>query len=106
MSASLYEIIELPNGDVVLRRADDDGEPLVSIHFSSESIYYLKDNKFEIAKAMIEAGLAEAGDLSVNSGESGTYGFGEEDDGFGYSHDGGEDDEVSFELEESVRVLH
>jgi len=96
MTASLYEIIELPNGDVVLRRVDEDGEPLLSIRFSPESQHYLKEGKFEIAKAMIEAGLEVAGDLMAMD----------------QAHDVSEDDlgedtdVVTFELEGSPRVLH
>lgn len=55
---SLYEIIELDNGDVALQRAEEQsGEPLVSIRFSEESSFFLDDAKLEVAKAMIEAGL-------------------------------------------------
>ena len=65
--ASLYEIIELPNGEIALQRADDagekQGEPLVSIRFSEESLYFLNDAKFDVAKAMIEAGLEVASDI-------------------------------------------
>jgi len=60
---TLFEIIELPNGDIALRRADESGEPLVSIRFSKESLYFLNDSKIDIAKAMIEAGLEAAGDV-------------------------------------------
>ncbi|MFT5083964.1 MAG: hypothetical protein ACI9Y1_002016 [Lentisphaeria bacterium] len=60
---TLYEIIELPNGDVTLQRADDSGEPLVSIRFSEESIYFLNQSKIEVAKAMIEAGLEAASEM-------------------------------------------
>ncbi|PCK10132.1 MAG: hypothetical protein COA42_00630 [Alteromonadaceae bacterium] len=61
--STLYEIIELPNGDIALQRADDKGEPLVSIRFSQESLYFLSESKVEVAKAMIEAGLEAAGDM-------------------------------------------
>ncbi|BFM20442.1 hypothetical protein [Gilvimarinus japonicus] len=64
MSASLYEIVELTNGDVVLQRADENGEPLVSIRFSAESLSFMRDGKFDVAKAMIEAGMEVAGDLA------------------------------------------
>lgn len=64
MSASLYEIVELANGDVVLQRADEEGEPLLCIRFSSESLSFMRDGKFDIAKAMIEAGMEAAGDLA------------------------------------------
>ena len=61
--SSVYEIVELPDGDVVLRRVDDeDAEPLVKIHFSDESLDYLGESKFAIARAMIEAGMDAAND--------------------------------------------
>lgn len=61
--SSIYEIVELPDGDVVLRRVDDeDAEPLVKIHFSAESLDYLGESKFAIARAMIEAGMDAATD--------------------------------------------
>lgn len=62
---SFYEIVELTNGDVALRRADDDGhEPLVVIRFSEESLAFMGEAKFNIAKVMIEAGMDAAGDLA------------------------------------------
>ena len=60
MSASLLEIVDLGDGEVVLQRADDDSEPLVSIRFSDESRIYLMDNGLEGAKAMIQAGIQAA----------------------------------------------
>ena len=65
--SSLYEIIELPNGDIALPRADDGsdkGEPLVSISFSEESIHFLGDSRIDVARAMIEAGLDTVSELS------------------------------------------
>lgn len=67
---TLFEIIELPNGDVALRRADESGEPLVSIRFSKESLYFLDNSKIDVAKAMIEAGLEAASELQDNAEES------------------------------------
>ncbi len=65
MSSFLYEILELPNGDVVLQRVDDPaGEPLVSIRFSAESLAYLGEARFDVAKAMIEAGMDAAQELA------------------------------------------
>ena len=61
--STLYEIIELPNGDIALQRADEEGEPLVSIRFSKESMYFLNEAKIDVAKAMIEAGLEAAGEI-------------------------------------------
>lgn len=68
MSSSLYEIIELADGGVGLRRAgEDDGEPLVSIKFSKEAEDFLQDARFDVVKAMIEAGLETVGDLADQS---------------------------------------
>ncbi len=70
--STLFEIVEMPNGDVALRRADETGEPLVSISFSEESLYFLNESKIDIAKAMIEAGLEAAGEIQeVQEDESG-----------------------------------
>jgi hypothetical protein len=69
--SSFYEIVELTNGDVALQRADDDSqEPLVVIHFSEESLAFLGDAKFTVAKAMIEAGMDAAGDIADQQAES------------------------------------
>lgn len=65
--SALYEIVELPNGEIALQRTDGaaegENEPLVSIRFSEESLYFLNEAKFDVAKAMIEAGLEVAGDI-------------------------------------------
>jgi len=60
VSASLLEIVDLGDGEVVLRRADDDSEPLVSIQFSEEARMFVLDNGLEVAKVMIQAGLQAA----------------------------------------------
>ncbi|ACE83290.1 conserved hypothetical protein [Cellvibrio japonicus Ueda107] len=68
---SLYEIVELTNGDVALQRADDEGhEPLVVIRFSEESLAFLGEAKFNVAKAMIEAGMDAAGELADEQAEA------------------------------------
>ncbi len=73
MSASLLEIVDLGDGEIVLQRADDDSEPLVTIHFSEESRVYMLDNSLEVAKAMIQAGIqaaaemAEQGEMEIES---------------------------------------
>ncbi|AOS97793.1 hypothetical protein AUP74_02391 [Microbulbifer aggregans] len=57
MSSETFEIIELANGDVALRRAGERDDPLVRIHFSEESVQFLREHKIAIAKAMLEAGI-------------------------------------------------
>ncbi len=69
--SSFYEIIELLNGDVALARADDEkNEPLVTIRFSEESMAFLGEDKFAVAKAMIEAGMEAAGDIADQQAEA------------------------------------
>ncbi len=66
MSSSFYEILELSSGEIVLKRSSDDGssEPLVTLKFSAESIAFLGAGRFEVAKAMIEAGMEAASELA------------------------------------------
>jgi hypothetical protein len=65
MSSSFYEVIELPTGEIILKRSDDDSHaPLVTLKFSEESIAFLGAGRFEVAKAMIEAGMEAASELA------------------------------------------
>ncbi|GAB5449971.1 MAG: hypothetical protein Hals2KO_02990 [Halioglobus sp.] len=54
------EIVDLGDGEIVLRRAETDAEPLVTIHFSDEARAYLMDGGLDVAKAMIQAGIESA----------------------------------------------
>ena len=64
MSTSLLEIVDLGDGEIVLKRAEDEGEALVSIRFSEESRMYIADQGMEVAKAMIQAGIQAAAQLA------------------------------------------
>lgn len=68
MSSSLLEIVDLGDGEVVLQRADDDSEPLVSIQFSEEASAYLMDNNLDVAKVMIQAGIQAAAKIAEMTG--------------------------------------
>lgn len=57
VSSSFLEIVQLPSGEIVLQRTDQDGEPLINIRFSDESTAYIGDAKMDIAKVMIQAGI-------------------------------------------------
>ena len=70
MSASLLEIIDRGDGEIVLQRADD-SEPLVTIRFSDESRVYLMDNGLEVARAMIQAGIQAAAIIAEQIAEHG-----------------------------------
>ena len=63
----LFEIIELPDGEIVLQRVDNQGDPLLNIRFSDASGSFLADAKFEVAKAMIHAGLQAFAELAQNT---------------------------------------
>ena len=64
MSSSVLEIVELPDGDIVLRRADDDSEPLLNIRFSDEADTNMPEIRLEVAKAMIQAGIQAYAELT------------------------------------------
>ena len=55
MSFAVLEITRLPNGDIVLRDAEDGREPLVRIRFSREVQDMLGEDLLSVAEAMIEA---------------------------------------------------
>lgn len=63
--ARFFEIVELSNGDIALRRADEqDGDALVSIHFSDDAKASLQAHHMDIARVMLEAGVRKVGELS------------------------------------------
>ncbi len=60
MKESYLEIVELDNGDIVLRPASEDGEetePLAILQIPEDTRFYLKDRYFELAKCMFHAGI-------------------------------------------------
>ena len=60
MKESYLEIVELDNGDIVLRPASEDGEetmPLATLQISDDARSSLKDRYFELAKCMFHAGI-------------------------------------------------
>ena len=62
-----WEIIELANGEVALRRADSNDDPLLVIRFSDEANDRLKEQRLDVARAMISAGVQVA--TEIESGE-------------------------------------
>lgn len=69
MSNALYEIVMLPNGDVVLQRTDEQEAPLVTISFSKDAKAMLNEHRITVAKAMIDAGIDAVDDLSRSTPE-------------------------------------
>jgi hypothetical protein len=78
--SSFLEIVELVNGDIVLQRADGEGDALMTIHFSDESKNYLPEGRLEVARAMIHAGIETASQLEIVRSESGEKNEGRESD--------------------------
>ena len=64
MSSSVLEIVELPDGEIVLKKADSEEEPLLNIRFSDESLATMPQIRLEVAKAMIQAGIQAFAELS------------------------------------------
>ncbi|ROU01742.1 hypothetical protein EB809_02380 [Marinobacter sp. R17] len=64
MSTSILEIVELPDGDFALRRADDETTPLVRISFSQEARDMMEDRDLSVAKAMMTAGIEAVGNIA------------------------------------------
>lgn len=63
MSNHALEIVQLENGDVVLRRSDEDQQVLLRLEFSEEIDKHLAGIKLEVAKAMIQGGAGAYADL-------------------------------------------
>lgn len=57
---SYLELVELPNGDIVLQRSEGDDKPIVTIRFSNEARDHISGSHLELAKVMIQAGLEAA----------------------------------------------
>lgn len=68
--SSVLEIVELLDGEVVLRSVDGEDEPMVSIRFSEEANAYMPYIKLEVAKAMIQAGIQAFAELTEQADEA------------------------------------
>lgn len=51
---AVLEIVELDDGEIILRPAESAGEPLLRIRFSEEAAGLLRDSRFEVAREMID----------------------------------------------------
>lgn len=63
MPTSFLEIVELPDGRIILRRADDE-EALVTLDFSADARTFMQGHHVEVAKAMLNVGVQMAGRLA------------------------------------------
>ncbi|MBV1869565.1 MAG: hypothetical protein KUG76_01555 [Gammaproteobacteria bacterium] len=60
MSDSFFEVVQLANGDIALKRTGESSEPMVTIHFSEDVKTYLGNSLDEVGRAMIGAGVDSA----------------------------------------------
>lgn len=51
---AILEIVELDDGEIILRPAESQGEPLLRIRFSEEAASLLRQSRFEVAREMID----------------------------------------------------
>ena len=65
--SSLLEIVELMSGEIVLQRADGEGEPLLELRFSEEAAQMLGEAQIEVARAMIHAGIEVVAESQTGS---------------------------------------
>lgn len=63
------EIVQLTSGEIVVRRAGQDEEPLLKLGFSEESQNYLAGATMEVARAMIKAGIEAVFELGLVDSE-------------------------------------
>ena len=63
MPTAFLEIVELPDGRIALRRADDE-EALVVLDFSEDAKAFLHGQHVEVAKAMLNVGVQMAGRMA------------------------------------------
>lgn len=62
MSKEFLEIVELPDGRIILRRSEEES-PMVTLTFSKEAREFLKERYIDVAKSMFHAGLVTAGQI-------------------------------------------
>ena len=63
MPTSFLEIVELPDGSIVLRRAEDEAV-LATLDFSDDAKSFLQGQHVEIAKAMFTVGVQMVGQMA------------------------------------------
>jgi len=63
MSEPVIELVQLENGDIVLRNSDNPDQPLVTISISDKVADLQPQDKMDIANAMVEAGIERYQDI-------------------------------------------
>jgi len=69
MADMFLEIVELDDGDIALRRADSEDEPIMRISFSEHTLSQLQDQHIDVAKVMLTAGIHMISDINQKASE-------------------------------------
>jgi len=70
MPDPVLEIVKLENGDIVLRRSDDNDRHLVTINFADQVQDMPQEVQLLIAQSMIQAGISTFRELQLNQQRS------------------------------------
>ena len=57
MKQKTIKLVELENGDIVLKDSKSSNEPLLRMSFSKSIENMLQENKLEVVRVMLEAGI-------------------------------------------------
>ncbi len=69
MSDRVIELVQLKNGDIVLRNSDDPDQPIVTISFSDAIQSMQPNDKMDISTAMVEAGIERFQEIQFERAE-------------------------------------
>lgn len=67
--SAYLELVELSDGDIVLRHSNGEEQPMVLIRFSEESLEWLGEARMEVARQMVQAGIQAFNRISSSGGQ-------------------------------------
>ena len=66
----VLEIIELEDGELAIRNADSDAEPMIKVNFSEELKDELSGQYLEVARVMLTAGIQMVAESAIDLAEN------------------------------------
>ena len=63
---TVLEIIELEDGDLAIRHANSDAEPMIKVNFSEALRDQLDEHYLEVARVMLTAGIQMAAESGLD----------------------------------------
>ncbi len=70
MAELFLEIVELENGEIVLREMESDDVPVMRVSFSEDMKKRLQDQHLDVAKVMLSAGIHMAAEMQNKAAEA------------------------------------